>query len=248
MVELKEEKQTVRSSLVKAALVVALGLLVGVGCNVTRTAFEVPKAVMPDFDTASNYQVKKGAQAAQYKFTSVAVLPFGRPRSLDMDDSVRFHINRLHEFFDGRLRQYGHYRVVPLAEVERAMTKHAMRYVRRGEQEVATLIGKDLGVDTVLVGDVTRWREREGSALGAKKPASVAFQAFLFRVDNGAMLWKTSFSKTQKPLSENVLEVENFLKGGATWQSSDTLARLGVEEVLRTFPGHQTLHPRNIKF
>ena len=62
------------------------------------------------------------------------------------------------------------------------------------------------------------------------------------------MLWRTSFSKTQKPLSENVLEVENFLKGGATWQSSDTLARLGVEEVLRTFPGHETLHPRNIKF
>ena len=245
---MKEEKQTVRSPLVKAALVVALGLLVGVGCNLTRTALEVPKAVMPDFDTASNYQVKKGAQAAQYKFTSVAVLPFGRPRYLDMDDSVRFHINRLHEFFDGRLRQYGHYRVVPLAEVERAMTKHAMRYVRRGEQEVATLIGKDLGVDTVLVGDVTRWREREGSALGARKPASVAFQAFLFRVDNGAMLWRTSFSKTQKPLSENVLEVENFLKGGATWQSSDTLARLGVEEVLRTFPGHETLHPRNIKF
>ncbi len=237
-----------RSSLVKAALVVALGLFVGVGCNLTRTALEVPKAVVPDFDTASNYQVKKGAQAAQYKFTSVAVLPFGRPRSLDMDDSVRFHINQLHELFDGRLRQYGHYRVVPLAEVRRAMTKHSMLYVRRGEQEVATLIGKDLGVDTVLVGDVTRWREREGGALGAKKPASVAFQAFLFRVDNGAMLWRTSFSKTQKPLSENVLEVENFLKGGAMWQSSDTLARLGVEEVLRTFPGHETLHPRNIKF
>lgn len=237
-----------RSPLVRAALAAAFGLLIGVGCNVVRTASEVPKAIVPEFDTASNYKVKKGAQAAQYKFASVAVLPFGRPRSLDMDESVRFHINRLHELFDDRLRQYGHYRIVPLAEVERAMTKHAMQYIRRGELEVATLIGKDLGVDTVLVGDVTRWREREGGALGAKKPASVAFQAFLFRVDNGGMLWRTSFSKTQKALSENVLEVENFLKGGATWQTSDTLARLGVEEVLRTFPGHETLHPRNIKF
>ena len=67
---MKEEKQAVRSSFVKAALVVALGLLVGVGCNLTRTALEVPKAVVPDFDTASNYQVKKGAQAAEYTSSS----------------------------------------------------------------------------------------------------------------------------------------------------------------------------------
>ena len=95
---------------------------------------------------------------------------------------------------------------------------------------------------------MNRWLEREGSALGAKKPASVAFQIYLFRVEDGALLWKASFSKTQRPLSDNVLELENFLKGGATWQSSETLARLGVEEVMRTFPGHGYLHPRNLKF
>ncbi len=49
--------------MVRAALVAAFGLLLGVGCKVTRTAFEVPKAVVPDFDTASNYQAQKGAQA-----------------------------------------------------------------------------------------------------------------------------------------------------------------------------------------
>lgn len=231
-----------------AAAAVACGLLFGTGCNVTRTAFEVPKAVVPEFDTAANYQVKRGLQESPYKFSSVAVLPFGRPRSMDLEETKRIRVNRLDDLFTKRIRDYGHYRVASSPDVQRALIKHALDYVKRADLEVAALIGKDLGVDTVLVGEVTRWREREGGALGAKNPASVAFQAYLFRVDNGAMLWKTSFSKTQQPLSENVLEVENFLKGGATWQTSETLARLGVEEVLRTFPGHETIDPRNLKF
>lgn len=231
-----------------AAAAAALGLLFGAGCNVTRSAFEAPKTVVPEFDTAPNYQVKRGLQEPEYKFSSVAVLPFGRPRSMELDDAVRARVNRLDELFVKRIRDYGHYRVASSLDVQRALSKQALTYVKRADLEVATLIGKDLGVDTVLVGEVTRWREREGGAIGAKNPASVAFQAYLFRVDTGEMLWKTSFSKTQQALSENVLEVENFLKGGATWQNSETLARLGVEEVLRTFPGHETIDPRNIKF
>jgi hypothetical protein len=231
-----------------AALVAAAGVFFLAGCGLTRTAFEVPKAVVPEFDTAPNIRVSKGEDVSRYRFSSVAVLPFGRPRSLDQDELIRLHINRLHELFAKRLREYGHYRVASGLDVQQVMNKHKMAYVRRGEMEIATIIGKDLGVDTVLVGEVTRWREREGSALGARRPASVAFHAYLFRVSDGALLWKASFSKTQRPLSENVLEVENFLKGGATWQSSETLARLGVEEILRTFPGHEGIDPRNIKF
>lgn len=231
-----------------ASAALALGLILVSGCNVTRTAFEAPKAVVPDLDVGSNYQVKRGLQEPEYEFSSVAVLPFGRPRSMDLDEAVKIQVNRVDELFAKRLRDYGHYRVVSSGEIRQALTKYALTNVKRADLEVATLVGKDLGVDTVLVGEVTRWREREGGALGAKKPASVAFQAYLFRVEDGAMLWKTSFSKTQQPLSENVLEVENFLKGGATWQSSETLARLGVEEVLRTFPGHEDLDTRNIKF
>ncbi len=238
----------VRGAALPALVAAALGLVAGYGCNVTRTAFEAPKAVVPEFDTAANYQVKRGQVEEPYRFTSVAVLPFGRPRSMDLDEAVRLGVERLDDLFARRIQEYGHYRVPQPAEVQRALTKRALRAVRRADLEVATLVGKDLGVETVLVGEVSRWREREGGALGAKSPASVAFQAYLFRVDTGEMLWKTSFSKTQQPLSENVLEVENFLKGGATWQSSETLARLGVEEVLRTFPGHETIDPRNLKF
>lgn len=229
-------------------LAAALGLLAGPGCNVTRTAFEAPKAVVPEFDTAPNYQVKRGVEQAEYKFDSVAVLPFGRPGTMDLDETVKTQINRLDDLFAQRLSEYGHYKVASPSDVALAMDRHALRHIKRKDFEQATIIGRELGVDTVLVGEVTRWKEREGGALGAKEPASVAFQAFLLRADNGAMVWSTNFSKTQQPLSENVLEVENFLKGGATWQTSDTLARLGVEEVMRTFPGHEGVDPRNLKF
>lgn len=230
------------------ALAAAIGLLAAPGCNVTRTAFEVPKAVVPEFNTAPNYEVKRGVEQAEYKFDSVAVLPFGRPSTMDLDEVVKTQVNRLDDLFAHRLKEYGHYKVASPSDVALAMDRHALHQIKRKDFEAATIIGRELGVDTVLVGEVTRWKEREGGALGAKEPASVAFQAFLLRADNGAMVWSTNFSKTQRPLSENVLEVENFLKGGATWQTSETLARLGVEEVMRTFPGHEGIDPRNLKF
>ena len=52
------------------------------------------------------------------------------------------------------------------------------------------------------------------------------------------MLWRARFDETQKPLLDNLLFVGRFLQGGGVWQTSDTLARIGLERVLETFPGN----------
>jgi hypothetical protein len=36
---------------------------------------------------------------------------------------------------------------------------------------------------------------------------------------------------------DNLLLAERFFKGGWVWQTNDTLARIGLERVVKTFPG-----------
>ncbi|MBI3329912.1 MAG: hypothetical protein HYZ81_24795 [Nitrospinae bacterium] len=92
-------------------------------------------------------------------------------------------------------------------------------------------------LDAVLTGVITRYNDRNGSALLVDQPASVAYEVYLISTRDGEILWRARFDETQKPLFENLLLIGRFLKGGAVWQTHDTLARIGLERVVKTFPG-----------
>jgi hypothetical protein len=92
-------------------------------------------------------------------------------------------------------------------------------------------------LDAVLTGVITRYDDRRGSAIAVDHPASVAYEAFLISTRDGEILWRARFDETQKPLFDNLLLADRFLKGGGVWQTNDTLARIGLERVVKTFPG-----------
>jgi hypothetical protein len=92
-------------------------------------------------------------------------------------------------------------------------------------------------LDAVLTGVILRYEDRDGHALAVDRPASVAYEAYLIGARDGEMLWRARFDETQKPLLDNLLLVGRFFRGGGVWQTSDTLARIGLERVLETFPG-----------
>lgn len=92
-------------------------------------------------------------------------------------------------------------------------------------------------LDAVLTGVITRYDDRQGTALAVDHPASVAYEAYLISARDGEILWRARFDETQKPLLDNLLLAERFFKGGGVWQTNDTLARLGLERVVKTFPG-----------
>lgn len=101
------------------------------------------------------------------------------------------------------------------------------------EIELLKGIGKAFSADAVLAGYLYRWREREGTDYAAKTPASVAFDLYLVRPDDGAVLWKEQFDMTQKSLSENLLEMDTFLQGGGRWMTAEELASLGLQRLLQ---------------
>jgi hypothetical protein len=100
-----------------------------------------------------------------------------------------------------------------------------------GDLEIIDKIIHELNADAVLIGNLERWKEREGSDYSVNRPASVAFDLRLVIPENGATIWKGRFDKTQKSLSENILDLSLFIKGKGKWLEADDLADLGLDKL-----------------
>jgi hypothetical protein len=98
-------------------------------------------------------------------------------------------------------------------------------------------IGKSMEVDAILRGRVTRYKELEGYRWGAKSPASVSFDVYLIDINDGTILWSGSFDKTEQALTQDASNIKAFIKGGGVWHKRYEIAKMGVDEILKTFPG-----------
>lgn len=97
-------------------------------------------------------------------------------------------------------------------------------------------VGNDLDADGIVFGYIYRFRERQGTPYAAVKPASVAFEIYLFRVSDSTLVWKGLFEKTQTSLMENVFQASAFLKGGGQWVTARELSEEGMDNVMKNFP------------
>jgi hypothetical protein len=102
--------------------------------------------------------------------------------------------------------------------------------------EVFREMGKAFEADAVLTGNIYLWREREGTEYAVNRPAAVAYDLYLIRTVDGTILWKGRFEKTQRSLSENLLDLETFLKGKGTWMEAKDLAEMGLIQLMETWP------------
>ena len=92
-------------------------------------------------------------------------------------------------------------------------------------------IGQAFSADAVMAGYLYRWQEREGNGYSVKRPASVAFDLYLIRTLDKIIIWKARFDKTQQSLSENIFDLNFFLKGKGKWMTASELADLGLESI-----------------
>lgn len=102
-------------------------------------------------------------------------------------------------------------------------------------REQAVAAGKSLGVDAVMIGVISEYTEREGSAIGVESPAAVNFSVEVLDTRDGHTIWETYFKERQKPLLENVYEIGKFFKRGAKWITSDELAKEGARKTAAEF-------------
>jgi hypothetical protein len=104
------------------------------------------------------------------------------------------------------------------------------------ETEVLQKVGKAFSSDAVLVGYIYRWIDRKGTDYAINQPASVAFELCFLRPGDGAILWKGRFDKTQRSLSENILDMDTFVQGKGKWMTANSLADLGLVALVAEMP------------
>ena len=118
--------------------------------------------------------------------------------------------------------------VIPASDLESAFSNQGRATPRRDPRAAAERAAGDFGATSVVLGEVYRWRERSGEALGTDRPASVGYQMSLHQAPSGRRLWNSRFDETQRPLSDDVRNLGRYPGGGSRWLTAAELARWGA--------------------
>lgn len=130
-------------------------------------------------------------------------------------------------YFADALRQQG-VSVIPPNDLVIAFMDAGTATPRLDPRRATELAAREFGATSVVLGEVYRWREREGEALGAGRAASVGFEARLYDTRTTRRLWNSRFDETQRPLTEEIRNLGRYPGGGSRWLTASELARWGV--------------------
>jgi hypothetical protein len=108
---------------------------------------------------------------------------------------------------------------VPTVDVERVLAATPPPGAAVYDAKLGARIARKVGANLAVLGAVTRYLEREGSALGVTTPASIAYQAALVRASDATLATLDTFDYTQQPLTSNLLELPTFLRAGGRWMT-----------------------------
>ena len=140
-----------------------------------------------------------------------------------------------------KMEATGTFKVLPPEKVEEALSNSDQRQFDLNPMRSSIQLGKELDVDFISVGFLYRFEQRVGSSIGVDKPASVGFDVHLVRLKDGKIVWEGKFDETQSPLSENLLKIGSFVRRKASWLTAEELSSVGMDEMLKRFPGAKEL-------
>ena len=168
----------------------------------------------------------------------VAVMPFEPEvptgRSIGGAESVsRDSAALVASYFANALLAQGVTVITP-SDLELAFTGKGLPVPRTDPKTAAERAAMDFGATAVVLGRVTRWRERAGSAAGATRPASVAFEVSLHQAPLGRRLWTGRFDETQRSITEAILRARQYPGAGTRWLTTEEFARWGADEIAKS--------------
>lgn len=124
--------------------------------------------------------------------------------------------------------------VVAPHDVEIAFTAQGTPVPRLDPETTAVRCARDFGATAIVLGRLLRYREREGSAAGSTRPASVSFEVTVYEAPTARRLWTGRFDETQQAITEAILRARQYPGGGTRWLSAAEFARWGADEVAKS--------------
>ncbi|HEY8156446.1 MAG TPA: hypothetical protein VII72_20110 [Myxococcota bacterium] len=128
-------------------------------------------------------------------------------------------------------------------DVELAFTAQGAPVPRLDPEATAVRCARDFGATAVVLGRLLRYREREGSAAGSTRPASVAFEVTVYEAPTARRLWTGRFDETQQAITEAILRARQYPGGGTRWLSAAEFARWGATEVAKAITSRTETSP-----
>ncbi len=166
--------------------------------------------------------------------------PFGLVKEGKIEEGS---IEKLSTFTEDILKSFGCFDVISWEQVIERLQYEDMGRVlldaKKGYKDEIIKIARIFKADAVLMGYVTKYTEREGKEYGSMKPASVSFSLFLYAGSDGSLLWNGSYRETQQALLDNLFNINLYIRRGFKWLSADELAKWGLKEILKNFPGRK---------
>ena len=126
--------------------------------------------------------------------------------------------------------------VIPASDLALALEGAGQVVSPTDPDGLAAFAARKFGATAVVLGEVTRYREREGGASGAFAPASVGFVLNLYSAPGALRVWSARFDETQQALSANVARARQYPGRGTRWLTAAELARWGIEHAIEAVP------------
>jgi hypothetical protein len=141
-----------------------------------------------------------------------------------------------------RANELGGWEVVPEDDVDAALQQLPPLTVSDRDRN-ALALGRKVAADGVIYGSVNRYRERVGFDYAAQSPAAVAFTLNFVDENSKQVVWTAKFAREQKALSQNILDLPNFLSHGARWVRAHDIAVEGINGALDDLQSKLTIEP-----
>jgi hypothetical protein len=200
-------------------------LLVVTGCSIMQVAPVVENRT---------YRIPAGA------LDKIAIIPFHAKDTLgkhviEGGDSPETVAELMARFLTEALVERG-FGVIPPSDLAIILNSQGITLGKRNPRVVAEIAAREFGATAVMLGEVSRYRDRTGERYGSSKAASVAFEVSVHSAPAGHRLWTAKFDETQRPLSEHVLNARRYPGGGTRWLTAAELAQWGAVSAADSLP------------
>ncbi len=173
-------------------------------------------------------------QTLPAQISSIAVMPpIATPESDSASPKVKQELAVGKDALRGALTDYfaGHRHVRLLTEDEVAANAPSLTANRL---EQAMTAGKAVHAEAIMLVNLDRYQQRQGSDYAVQAPASVAFEYRLLLTASGQTLCAGSFDETQRSATHNLLAFKTVAKRGFKWIPAADLLREGLQAKLPT--------------